>query len=632
MNKSYGLMIFLGLFVSFKILGQENYKLKDPGKKYYSRCEECLELIKSRPKEIEYHVFLRNNDHLYFYVSNKEWFYKMFDDRGDGIAVDIISRSVYECGKYYYEKRNSWVKGKLLKPVFKKELEQNIVYEQNNEIVIDLGVVSTEYTKKDYEFNLLFIQNNNFCYYRIFSNLQSYRWDLLDMGFYFDTLSNKSLLEKGMSEQEEYILHHKVLQFEIPFEKNASAFSKEDIKPLYDSLNLTDFTIQKISIRAYSSIEGDDERNRELQEERAGSIVAALQSYQKPSIITDIMVSENWVDFLNDILLTEYSYLSDLSKAEIKQELKDRELERKLEPYLKKHRKAIIVLNLQKKDKYKNLSGSVLIDLFSKSISDKNLEEAIEIQNSVFEKVRLHELPTGFIDKLEIPAKSEFSLLLNKRSIFKYLMNESDVFIAYDELKELENMIPNDGHLKYNICALRFKIWLLGESAFLPKDFKKEIMELEKFGIHGNLIKRMLINYNILMCEYYMRDSDYDGKTRCINYIYSNYKNLPMSDQDYLSLAQFLASYRETELAINLLRNKVKTVDVDEDLLFYYINLTIIDDDMVSSSDYRTILLNAFNINPQRFCQIFNSNRDGGVSFQLLRNTYLRDSFCENCH
>jgi hypothetical protein len=81
------------------------------------------------------------------------------------------------------------------------------------------------------------------------------------MGFYFDTLTNKSAFDTSLTEQERYILQNKVLRFEIPFEKNKSEYSSADIKPLYDSLNLTDFNIKKITIRAYSSIEGNEERN-----------------------------------------------------------------------------------------------------------------------------------------------------------------------------------------------------------------------------------------------------------------------------------------------------------------------------------------------------------------------------------
>jgi hypothetical protein len=133
------------------------------------------------------------------------------------------------------------------------------------------------------------------------------------------------------------------------------------------------------------------------------------------------------------------------------------------------------------------------------------------------------------------------------------------------------------------------------------------------------------------MSEYYMMQGDFVNKDKSLKYIYSNYKYVPLSDLDHLSLAQYFASYAKYDWATKLLEKKVKSVDIDEDLLFYYLNLTLIDEKMTIRSDYRTIMLNAYNINPLRFCEIFESSIKGGVTFQLLENEYLKKTYCENC-
>lgn len=630
MKRINRLLTFAIILLAVNAFGQQYFDIKKTGKNLNKKCKDCLTLINSKPKEIQFGVQRDEFNNLYFVVTRKDWFDKLIKKSGDGIAIDIVSKDRYDCSKAKIENRST-IKGDLLRPLYKKELRRNMLPSKHGEVVIKMGKVPAEYSGKDVEFNIIFLKNKYLCHYNSFYDLKTYRWDLLDMGFYFDTLTNKSAFDTSLTEQERYILQNKVLRFEIPFEKNKSEYSSADIKPLYDSLNLTDFNIKKITIRAYSSIEGNEERNNQLQQERAQSIVSALQSYQTPSIVTEILVSENWVDFLNDISPTEYSYLSGLSKDDIKEKLKDKDLELQLEPYLQKHRKALVILDLQKKDKYESMPVLELIELFSKSVSEKNLEQAIDIQNSIFEKVRNHEIPTSYIDKLEIPEKSEFSLLLNKNSIFKYLMSELDVYNTYKELTELQDLIPNDAHIKYNICALKFKVWLLGGSAINPINFKKEIGDLMKSGIPDNLVKRMLINYEIVMGEHFMLQGDFANKDKSLKYIYSNYKYIPLSDVDYLSLAQYFASYAKYDWATKLLEKKVKSVDVDEDLLFFYLNLTLIDEKMTKRSDYRTILLNAYNINPSRFRKIFEPYGQGGVTFQLLENEYLRKIYCESC-
>jgi hypothetical protein len=626
-------LIAIFLFVTFNIhiFSQALYDIKIPEKDYQKKCQECLELIENKPREIQYGIQKDDLYNLYFVVTKKDWFDLLMKKSGDGIAIDIISKDRYDCSNNKLEKK-SYIRGDLQRPLYLKELKQNMIPSQDGNVVIKVGTIPEKYRNKEVEFNFIFLKDKNYCHYNSFYDLKTYRWDLLDMGLYFDTLTYKTPFDTTLNDREKYILQHKVLKFEIPFERNKADYLVEDIKPLYDSLKITDFTIQKITIRSYSSIEGNEDRNNQLQQERAQSIVKALQSFQKPTITTEILVKENWVDFLNDISLTPYSYLADLSKEEIKEKLKNKKLASELEPYLQKHRKAVILLDLQRKNKFENTPVNDLINQFAKSVSDKNLEEAIDIQNSIFEKIRNHELPVNYINKLEVPAKSENSLLLNKNSIFKYLMNEADVYNTFKELTELQDFMPNDAHIKYNICALKFKVWLLGKNIVNPVDFKKEIADLKRYNIPQNLIKRMLVNYEIIMCEYYMRQGDFMNKDKSLKYIYSNYQLVPLTDFDYLSLAQYFSSYTRYDWAIKLLEKKVKTNDVDEDLLFYYLNLTIIDDKLTQRSDYRTIMLNAYNHNKKRYCELFNTYGKGGITFQLLENDYLRKTYCESCN
>jgi hypothetical protein len=625
------LTLTLSLFLfSIELIGQQYFDIKNPGDDYYKKCQDCINLIDNKPKEIQFGIQRDESDNLYFVVTRKEWFDLLIKKSGDGIAIDIVTKDSYDCSEERKVKKST-IRGDLQRPLYLKELKQNMLPSENGGVFIKMGTIPEKYRNKEIEFNIVFLKDKYLCFYNNFFDLKTYRWDLLDMGLYFDTLTYKTQLDTSLSDQEKYILQHKVLKFEIPFERNKSEYSNEDIRPLYDTLKLTDFNIQKIIIRAYSSIEGNEERNIQLQQERAQSIADALQSFQKPTITTEITATENWVDFLNDITLSSYSGLATLSKTEIKEKLKDKKLEQDLEPYLKNHRKAVVILELQKKDKFEHIPVTELMGLFSQSISDHNLEQAIEIQNSIFEKVRNHEVPVKYIDKMEIPEKSEYSLLLNKNSIFKYLMNELDVYNTYKELTELQDLVPNDGHIRYNICALKFKVWLLGENAINPVDFKKEINELKKWGIPQNLIKRMLINYEIIMSEYYMMQGDFASKDKSLKYIFSNYQYVPLSDADYLSLAQYFSSYARYDWATKLLDKKVKSIDVDEDLIFYYLNLTLIDEKLTKRTDYRTIMLNALNLNKTRFCEIFNSIGNGGITFQLLNNEYLRKTYCENC-
>lgn len=141
----------------------------------------------------------------------------------------------------------------------------------------------------------------------------------------------------------------------------------------------------------------------------------------------------------------------------------------------------------------------------------------------------------------------------------------------------------------------------------------------------------MLVNYHIVKAEKNMREKKYKAKDESIDFIIDTYENFSLSNYDYLSLAQFLSYYSNTDDATDLLDDEVSKITVDEDLLFYYLNLTITNKYNVGYSNYRTIMLNAANMNLERFCNLFSNSQKGGVTFQLLENEYLRKTYCESC-
>ncbi|MEI9918701.1 MAG: hypothetical protein WDO14_07850 [Bacteroidota bacterium] len=230
-------------------------------------------------------------------------------------------------------------------------------------------------------------------------SVTSHGWDLLPMGLYYDTLYRGSIADR-------YRDLEKTLHFTIPFQKNTSVYKKEDIKPLYDSLRLTDFEITAIRIKAFTSVEGSLERNMQLQDERAKSIVDALQSFQPESIKSEITSAENWVEFLESVNGTSFQNLAKMSKDEIKEALKEPGLASKLEPMLAKERKAIIELDLEKRVTYSKATQQELKKYFDQSIAAKNINEALYLQEIIFRKIRRDEIPDDFLKSLEILRQS----------------------------------------------------------------------------------------------------------------------------------------------------------------------------------------------------------------------------------
>ncbi len=589
-----------------------------------------MELMSNKPEEIGMGFQVDESKNVYFVFSDEKYFDLLFTQPFDGIAVDVIVRDQYNCG---YDKKPStapWLyKGYLSKPLFLADIKANKKVNEDGYVYVKVMTLPKALQNKEVEYNLILLKNRYLCWYNTFYNLASEHWGLLNMGMYMDTLTEETLKENSHA-------LGKRLKLQVPFAKDKYEYAAKDIKPFYDSLNLSKYDILSITIRAYSSVEGSTERNLELQQNRATSIIKALQTLQSvkiDSIKKEIIPGENWVEFYEDIVDNKFSYLSSLSKDEIKQKLNsDKALCVSLEPILKRHRKAVILLELVPKRKYKDQDSEKLKASFDQSLADKNISEALALQQEIFRRVFYHEVPENYLDRLEVPEQIDYGLIKNNFAAYKYQENIMDLFETLKQLRRLQDLMPNDHHIHYNICALQLQGWLSSDIVVDPAQLLNDILALNKMPVDKRLVKRLLINYHILNSASLMSKRKYAEKDKSLKYIYDNYAFLNLSDSDVLSLVQYFVQYGHSDWAKQFLVHIVKKIDANEDLLFYYINLTISNEEETSSKDYRAIMLNAINRNQKRYCTLFKSNStEGGITFQLLENAYLKKTYCENC-
>lgn len=590
------------------------YGLKNPSQDQGKACTSCMQVLMQKPADVEFGFTVQDND-IYFILTDSRWLELMFNKSHDGIAVDIVSRDLYSCKLKGNRANKHWAyDGYLMEPVYWKDFKKTALIDEKGFVFVKVGSIPDELAGKELEFNLLLISNKYVCHINTFFSVPWDRWGLLEMGLFMDTIPSKATAGAKELTSEKYQVFSKSMKFEVPFEKNKFEYAPSDIKALTDSLKLNDYEIKDIQIRAYSSVEGPEKRNIELQEKRAESIIRILQGYQTEKINKDVQAS----------------YLKSLSKEEIKQKLEDKQLAEQLEPILKDHRKAILMINLEKKVKMGD-DPEKLKASFEKAIIDKNIEEARALQQIIFSKIRNKSLPQDYMQSIKIPETYTYGSLLFEYAIFNYQENETDLYTSIRLFEKLQLLMPGNKNIRYNLTALKIRSWVYSQGGVDPEELKSEIMVLQKMGVDQTLIKRMLINYHIIRSEYQISLKNYAEKDKSVKYIQSQYSMLIANENDALNLARYFSSYSKLDWAEKVLLKYVKKVDVKEDVLFYYVNLTIVDSKKTASPEYRTIMLNAININKERFCKIFNSASNGGITFQLLKDQYLKNMYCEGC-
>ncbi|MFY0602068.1 MAG: hypothetical protein JXR03_20505 [Cyclobacteriaceae bacterium] len=601
----------------------KEYGIKNPSRNISAKCGEYQSMYNRLPIELRYGARVVDGV-IYFYFPSERYLARLFDKGSDGIAIDIVSRDQYKC---YAKNRHakSWANmGYLMPPMYKKEMLQNMMISDQGFVIIKYGELPAKFDANNVECNLLVVQKKYLCAYHSFSHIDYSNWGLLEMGLYRDSLSQDlfATLHKEIT---------KTLRFTVPFEKGKTEFSAADIKPLYDSLELTDYNIKEMSIKAYTSVEGRTDRNIEIQNGRAESIISALQTYQRPEISSTVSASENWVEFLNDIIDSRYGYMARLSKEEIKLELDKPDLRMELEPMLSEHRKALIVLKLEKRFSDEENNPEVLRSFFNQSIKNEDINEALYLQQVILAKIKDEKIPRDFIGKLEVPEESRYGALLNNFAIFNYESNDAFLYENIVRFEELLQLLPNNVKVKYNLAALKIRAWTEGEIITDARDIKGAINELEKLGLEKSLLRRLRVNYHIIQTQYQQQSGNYKEKNKSLKEVYWLYSKLRLNDDDLLSLSKYLSIYSKFEWAEAILKDRVREVDANEDLIYYYLKLTISNRQKTKQLAYRTFMLNAIDKSNQRFCDLFLPTSQGGYTFQLLDDEFLRKTYCESC-
>lgn len=595
-------------------------------------CTACEKTIQERPREVLFGIHIQENGDIYFSMDNTEWFDKIFSHDAYGVTVDIVSEDRYKCNAEETENFSSILaRGTLLRPVYRPQLVKgkNALYP--GYIYVKIGSVPAALRNKKLEGNLVIVNGNVICYYTNFINIDRNPWQLLPMGLYTDSLLHDTKGEALADSIVPFFTYTKKIQLEVPFERSGSRADNRYLKALYDSIALTRYNIRKVELRAYSSVEGPLLLNEKLMKQRADTILKALKKYDISLKHINVVTAENWLEFFRDINTSEHKELGTLSKQEIKEQLTDPQLRDRLEPLLARQRKAVITLFLEERTGASGIAGNQVLNAFNTAVKMKNLDSARMILKEMVGRIMDNKLPSGYMNRLEVPQQKEYVTILNDIEVYKYLLNNTTEYEALQQMLEIRKLEAGNGRLNYNICALRFFMWRFSDDSASKAVLWKEINALSSQGINPVLVKRLQVNYHVLKSEQDLSLFNYAGKDSSVTFIYESYKDLALDDADLYSLAKYFNHYSFPNWASLVIAPRIDKIDVSEDLVFYYLNLLFFRPETYTNEVFRSTLLNAVNLNRRRFCNFFLPHDKGGAGMQLLESDMLLEKYCEEC-
>ena len=600
----------------------KRYGLKPPDKKICRKLKRVKGLYK-----LQQSLVVKGNKIYLDYPDMKKFKKIIKAGTKDGLAVDIVQRAQFDCSGDNIVDNSRVNRGIMTKRLWANKIYKKNLYEgkaRKKKIKVLLGEIPQE-LDGDYELNLMIIKEKHVC--REIQPVAEIEGDVeyqKQLEWLADTIFGDSIKPYKVTPEE------KVLTFKIPFEKGKYEYKPEDIEPFIQKLNEPDFIVKEIKIYAYSSIEGSDNINLKLQKKRAESILEAIKSRQKQKIKPQIITDYSWKDFVNDLQGTEYENLTQMSLKEAQKYIRDHRLAKKLEPWLQKERYALIEMHIlydvstpQKEEKY-------VVSRFNLAIENMDKVKALAIQKYIFKNVISGRYDSLAVIQQNIPEKPAFAgLLMNKLWLLKYIRDDEIDEKYCKKVDLLHKLAPQNFYIKYNYlyCNVLHKN--------LANEDTIDWLQNQIDSLYAKPITKKTVD--ALNLEFRMRVIEAidttDKPSKLVIETLDTIKALVniREDKDWknaLKLSYLFIQAQDFDFAAKILEPYIYDKNVFEDLLYNYILLCTYSDARIFSNKFAYAMQKLEKMDHDRFCSLI---KDKTVSFQIFRNTRVKDLYCGKC-
>lgn len=652
---------------------------RDPGK----TCVECEDLLSENQRL----KILTSGKNISLYTRDVEMIKRLLKKRRDGMAIEIVTYRPFDCGNPAYytmsSRRNGQCifNGKVLKPKYKRQLLEQWRKEEKKfkrkkrkaawKIVKDKRDLRGWFSKPGeirlklkekwqptewkaklgrdprdetsyYEFNIVILQKKKVCRVLHFTDVCGEHYeDTVKLSWQHDLNEKPFELKPAIKE----------LKFTVPFEQGKFDYKLADIKPLIDSLSADEFIILDAVVKAYASVEGSEAINKKLQEQRAQSILAAMQQGQHEKIVSSIETMEDWNLFYEQLHYMKSHYvLSDKPREEIKALLENKDFAETLESAFEAQRRAEIALKVQTIINQSN-RGKLAVEMFNR-MSDslakaKHADPAIidsmeRIQSFVYKHIFEGSIDTLWAYKMNIPLQPGFQRLLLNQLWFENNITaipDSNEWRnkTYNRLNTLISFKQPSWQARWNMLVFLHDTWSNGpiNSGIQMDWILQQLSSLENavpFQLRKS-VQELNLDFHFKAVLYY--HSQRGGTARikklgALSYIFNHYNGQQLTPREALTLARFFVHYEVDSWAQQMLIPFALCENPDKEALAYLLKLTYQHIEEYPLSYYFEMVKYSSKImSPEEWCPLFIGPCN--ISFQLFDHEELRDLYCEQC-
>jgi uncharacterized protein YkwD len=553
-----------------------------------------------------------NDVNLYYHDIKR--FKEILNQENDGLAIDLISKDQFSCGKENKLDFHPVYDGILLKPTYVQDIFLNNQAESEYRLISTIGEIPKNLSKNDYSSSLIFIKNGKACKYVYPNYVSRGKYALRPFEPITMDEQNIELVKEGVIESQ-------ILYYNFKTNKTKSI---RDPEILSNQNN-----IHSIQIKSFSSVEGDSMNNQELYKSRSQYILNHLKSkLNLPEEVVSIEEKENWEQMMFQLNYFEQADLTLLKRDSLRQIIKKQGVNIPWDSLFFQQRKAVAIINY-------SCSYSESETKFS--LGELNLRTGIKTNNISLVKKALYELyknenyetrilfePHIIEFMTENPETfTNYSALLSKNYFYSPYEVTKYLFSYLHQYKQLDtNAQINFLHLYTLLGDFFLRNWDISAKKLSQVVHPSKILKI----IPKQVTPELNINLQLTFLQYYGQVNDYENISKSFHYIANYIKTTELKMEDDVNLVLFFNNWSMYNLTVEHLYKRFLENKINENGLFILAETLNFSSKNQVKNEISKIHRATYDSNPKRWCKWIE------IDFQHKRNDEIKKMYCEYCN
>lgn len=603
---------------------------------YYdeSICKKCLD--DQTLELLSDYITVDKEGNVYLECDDSKQLRKMIGKEGDGIVLDFIMMSQYDCQDMVID-NDKIFRGTITKPIkFDQIIAANEIDDKSLKVKSIISKVPETIDLNDEFFiNIIFVKDENIACRTITKKaIEAHNVKSTDkIQFLKD---EKTIAAKGewvaVSEKSSY-------EVIIPFtQPNKNNFTVSEIDSIIkaNNPNLPPFKIESIEVISCTSI--DQLNNPTLQKNfklKAESIKKGLSTLYAGIPVTT-SVGDSWEQFKTEIdknqEFQEYYYFALLTKEEAIKKLRENnnEVAKLLEKdLLSKQRYAKLIFHIAFQ-----IDGAdeqeFAIYKFNQAIEQKNYPFAMSIQQFIMHQMEYQRYKNFNVEKLYVPETKQFIPFLTNNLYMMYYQSQAMDEKIQIKMRRVYNMDVKNPISNYNISVVD----VFGTPITNNAQILKIQTDLDKLYSLTTLPVDRLNNLNmafqVKILEFLATAPKTNDNITLTTNTYLKIKAIrnPVLDswEAAYKLAYIFIKGGDYDYAIDIMTPFLDNPKISEDFLFAYISLTGYREEYFMSSLFTKAVKMAELRNPKYLCVLLNK-----LTPCIYDNEEIRKIGCDFC-